>query len=79
MVLCVSNIVTWAPAADDEEWTSEPHPELEVTDGWYRLRARIDLPLARAVRRGLIKVGSKLAVSGAKVIIFINTAYLEGT
>ena len=57
MVLCVSNIVTWAPAADDEEWTSDPHPELEVTDGWYRLRARIDLPLARAVRRGLIKGG----------------------
>ena len=79
MVLCVSNIVTWAPAADDEEWTSDPHPELEVTDGWYRLRARIDLPLARAVRRGLIKVGSKLAVSGAKVTISIHTADVEVT
>ncbi|TBU29846.1 hypothetical protein BD311DRAFT_660398 [Dichomitus squalens] len=68
MVLCVSSIITWAPAVVDSEGRPvEPHPELEVTDGWYRLRARVDRPLARAVRRGLIKVGTKLAVSGAKL------------
>ena len=58
----------WAPAVVDGEGRPvDPHPELEVTDGWYRLRARVDRPLARAVRRGLIGVGTKLAVSGAKV------------
>ncbi len=68
MVLCVSSIVMWAPAVVDGEGRPvDPHPELEVTDGWYRLRARVDRPLARAVRRGLIGVGTKLAVSGAKV------------
>ncbi|KAI1793117.1 hypothetical protein LXA43DRAFT_1060141 [Ganoderma leucocontextum] len=68
MVLCVSSIVMWAPAVVDGEGRPvDPHPELEVTDGWYRLRARVDRPLARAVRRGLISVGTKLAVSGAKL------------
>lgn len=70
MVLCISSIVTWAPAiVDGEGRPVDPHPELEVTDGWYRLRARVDRPLARAVRQGLIGVGTKLAVSGAKVRI----------
>ena len=64
MVLCVSNILGWSPA---RAGSGGQHPELEVTDGWYRMRAKIDLPLARAVRRGLIRVGSKLSVSGAKV------------
>ncbi|TFY81492.1 hypothetical protein EWM64_g2524 [Hericium alpestre] len=48
MVLCVSNII-WPELGDgDEGLTVVPHPELEVTDGWYRLRAQIDAPLARA-------------------------------
>lgn len=70
MVLCVSKIV-WSPAMVDEDGMPlDPHPELEVTDGWYLLRALVDLPLARAVRRGTIRVGTKLAVSGAKVSIY---------
>ncbi|KAF7436471.1 hypothetical protein PC9H_003304 [Pleurotus ostreatus] len=67
MVLCVSNI-TWSEAAVREDGTSaEPCPELEVTDGWYRLRARVDEPLARAIRAGTIRVGRKLAVAGARL------------
>ncbi|KAI9444587.1 hypothetical protein H4582DRAFT_2070318 [Lactarius indigo] len=44
-----------------------PHPTLELTDGWYRLRARVDEILARAVRRGVIRVGRKIAISGASI------------
>jgi breast cancer 2 susceptibility protein len=69
MVLCVSNIF-WSPASvTDGGLSIEPYPELEVTDGWYRLRARIDLAMARAVRRGVIRVGRKIGVAGAKVCI----------
>lgn len=67
MVLCVSNI-TWSEAEVQEDGTTaEPCPQLEVTDGWYRLRARVDEPLARAIRAGTIRVGRKLAVAGARV------------
>lgn len=47
-----------------------PYPELEVTDGWYRLRAKIDLPMARAVQKGFIRVGRKIGVAGARVSFF---------
>ncbi|OSD03321.1 hypothetical protein PYCCODRAFT_1444654 [Trametes coccinea BRFM310] len=68
MVLCVSNIIIRGSSMMSKEGIPlEPHAELEVTDGWYRLRANIDMPLARAVRRGTICIGTKLAVSGAKL------------
>lgn len=67
MVLCVSDI-TWSPAGlTDNGMPIESHPELEVTDGWYRIRAQVDEPLARAVRKGVIRIGRKIAVAGARV------------
>ncbi|KAH7930929.1 hypothetical protein BV22DRAFT_1077497 [Leucogyrophana mollusca] len=67
MVLCISNI-TWSEAGvDDDGFPTVPFPELEVTDGWYRLRAKIDAPLARAVRNGTIRVGRKIGVAGSKL------------
>ncbi|KAJ6565995.1 hypothetical protein B0H10DRAFT_2112096 [Mycena sp. CBHHK59/15] len=67
MVLCISNI-TWSDAGvTDDGMPIEPHPELEVTDGWYRLRAQVDAPLARAVRRGLVRVGRKIGVVGVRL------------
>lgn len=67
MVLCISNI-TWSDGGvDDDGNLIKPHPELEVTDGWYRLRAQVDECLARAARKGALKVGRKIAVAGAKV------------
>lgn len=59
MVLCVMAI----PTALEEDET----PFVELTDGWYRIRATIDKALHRAVQRGRVKVGSKLAISGARV------------
>ncbi|KAL5533656.1 hypothetical protein ACEPAG_116 [Sanghuangporus baumii] len=41
--------------------------EIEVSDGWYRLRALLDASLSRAVARGVIKPGRKLAIAGAKL------------
>ncbi|KAJ7193302.1 hypothetical protein GGX14DRAFT_505977 [Mycena pura] len=67
MVLCVSNI-TWSEAGTTDDGLPIPrHPELEVTDGWYRLRAQVDAPLARAVRRGVIRIGRKIGVVGARL------------
>lgn len=67
MVLCVSNIFWSEPGVTDDGIPIEPHPELEVTDGWYRLRAQVDESLARAARSGVLRVGRKVGVAGAKV------------
>jgi breast cancer 2 susceptibility protein len=69
MVLCVSDI-TWSQVGvqvGEDGLPVVPHPTLELTDGWYRLRARVDEILARAVSRGVIRVGRKIAISGASV------------
>ncbi|KZP25285.1 hypothetical protein FIBSPDRAFT_820691 [Athelia psychrophila] len=67
MILCISNITWSAAGLTDDGLPIEPFPELEVTDGWYRLRARPDESLARAARRGVLKVGRKIAVAGARL------------
>jgi len=67
MVLCVSNITWSAGGMTDDGMPMEPHPVLEVTDGWYRLRAQVDANLARAVRKGVLRVGRKISVAGVRV------------
>lgn len=67
MILCVSNI-SWTSGGTDEDGISlESIPELELTDGWYRMRAEIDQPIIRAIRKGRITIGKKIAVTGARV------------
>jgi breast cancer 2 susceptibility protein len=67
MILCVSGI-TWSEGGiGDDGLPLVPHPTLELTDGWYRLRTQVDEVLARAARRGVIRVGRKISVSGASV------------
>lgn len=58
MTLCVSAVI--------HPTNPEHLPQLEVSDGWYRIRATIDEPLARAVRKGTIRVGRKIAIAGAQ-------------
>ncbi|KAF8910112.1 hypothetical protein CPB84DRAFT_1723940 [Gymnopilus junonius] len=67
MVLCVSNIFWSERGVTEDGLPIEPHPELEVTDGWYRLRAQVDLPMARAVRKGVLRVGRKIGFAGARL------------
>jgi breast cancer 2 susceptibility protein len=79
MVLCVSN-VTWIKAGTtDDGLPTIPHPKLEVTDGWYRLRAQVDAPLARAIRKGVVQVGRKIAIAGAKVRISSYLCWRQAT
>lgn len=66
MVLCVSKVI-WTKGQQNSDGSVEGVPELEITDGWYRLRAEVDAPLARAIRKGAIKAGRKIGVVDAKV------------
>jgi hypothetical protein len=56
MVLCVAAVCI-----------QETRPYLELTDGWYRIYAEVDDCLARAIEKGKIVAGRKLAIIGAKV------------
>ncbi|KAK0563990.1 hypothetical protein OC861_004526 [Tilletia horrida] len=40
---------------------------LELSDGWYRVRASVDKTLGRAIARGRLKQGHKLAIRGARL------------
>lgn len=62
MVLCVFEIEDLSPKVPEGTL-----PNLVLTDGWYKIRARIDLTLATAVKNRKIRVGTKLEIIGAKV------------
>eukprot|EP00798_Chlamydomonas_sp_ICE-L_P015913 gene15913-22047_t len=63
MVLMVSAVQALAPSPDmsGSSW------KLELSDGWYRLPARLDHPLSDLAGKGKIKVGCKLRVVGAQL------------
>lgn len=67
MVLCVTRILRTPPQEDESGDLHDMKLGLELSDGWYRINAELDECLARAVRRGKITVGRKIAICGAKV------------
>ena len=62
MVLCVHQILRYDDA-DDESASVV----LQLTDGWYKIRAEVDAPMRRALERGRLRVGQKLGIMYAKV------------
>jgi breast cancer 2 susceptibility protein len=78
MILCISDISWSGSGIGDDGLPLVPHPTLELTDGWYRLRAQVDEVLARAARRGVIRVGRKISVSGASVRFWFSFLTPQG-
>lgn len=62
MVLCVHQILRFDDAGEESASLV-----LQLTDGWYKIRAELDAPLRRAVERRKIHIGHKLAIACAKV------------
>ncbi|GAA5960527.1 hypothetical protein JCM3765_003665 [Sporobolomyces pararoseus] len=69
MILCVSQLLWDDPedSIDDNDGATQVIVGLELTDGWYRIRANIDKTLKSACERGKLIVGSKLAITGARL------------
>ncbi|XP_050525126.1 breast cancer type 2 susceptibility protein-like isoform X2 [Daktulosphaira vitifoliae] len=59
MVLCVSKITYIS--------TSETF-NIELTDGWYKVYGMLDFEMNRLIRKGVIKVGTKLFITNAELI-----------
>ncbi|XP_023596105.1 breast cancer type 2 susceptibility protein [Trichechus manatus latirostris] len=74
LVLCVSAIV--ASSLDVHEPSSSKTSSvdirnaavLELTDGWYAVRAQLDAPLSALLKMGRLTVGQKIITHGAELV-----------
>ncbi|XP_065058550.1 breast cancer type 2 susceptibility protein-like [Rhopilema esculentum] len=80
LVLCVSRICSsLSPdpkeegeskeaATRDKNVTENVKRKVELTDGWYPIKAVLDKPLSYLVQAGKIEIGTKLCIYGANLV-----------
>ncbi|XP_045149945.1 breast cancer type 2 susceptibility protein [Echinops telfairi] len=74
LVLCVSEVVSPSPLpaepASGETRLADARGRavLELTDGWYALRAQLDPPLSALLKTGRLAVGHKIITHGAELV-----------
>ncbi|XP_078313814.1 uncharacterized protein LOC111129947 isoform X3 [Crassostrea virginica] len=72
LVLCVSSIHRSSSANPTVPSSKQADPEAEVrvelTDGWYCIPAKLDLPFLSLINRRRLQTGSKLCTSGAELV-----------
>uniref|UniRef100_A0A8C0EGL5 BRCA2 DNA repair associated n=1 Tax=Bubo bubo TaxID=30461 RepID=A0A8C0EGL5_BUBBB len=73
LVLCVSKIISLntvvSPSSSNKNVESKKAAAIiEVTDGWYGIRALLDPPLKAFLHRGRLSVGQKIIVHGAELV-----------
>lgn len=74
LVLCISEII---PSSTDISETSSSKTSgvgakkggiVELTDGWYAVKAQLDPPLSALVKNGRLTVGQKIIIHGAELV-----------
>jgi len=68
MVLCVARILPEREGGPKLDADAEVLREVELTDGWWAVTGICDPWLSKLVRRGKIKAGQKLRVSGCTAV-----------
>ncbi|XP_021233863.1 breast cancer type 2 susceptibility protein [Numida meleagris] len=73
LVLCISKIISLNTAGSPSNSNNNTESEkaaaiIEVTDGWYGIRALLDPPLKAFLHRRRLTVGQKIIVHGAELI-----------
>ncbi|XP_077029920.1 breast cancer type 2 susceptibility protein [Agelaius phoeniceus] len=73
LVLCISKIISLntvvSPSSSNKNMESKKAAALiEVTDGWYGIRALLDPPLKAFLERRRLTVGQKIIVHGAELV-----------
>ncbi|XP_077648425.1 breast cancer type 2 susceptibility protein isoform X4 [Urocitellus parryii] len=74
LVLCVSDIIS--SITDISETSSSKTsgvdakkvPIIELTDGWYAVKALLDPPLLALLKNGRLAVGQKIVIHGAELV-----------
>ncbi|XP_054276692.1 breast cancer type 2 susceptibility protein homolog [Macrosteles quadrilineatus] len=64
MVLFVADILDVEVEKEQEKLARK---ELELSDGWYSVRATIDYEMERLIRSGKVGIGTKLVICGAEL------------
>ncbi|NXO66646.1 BRCA2 protein, partial [Phainopepla nitens] len=73
LVLCISKIISLntvvSPSSSSKNTESKKAAAvIEVTDGWYAIRALLDPPLKAFLARRKLTVGQKIVVHGAELV-----------
>ncbi|XP_074940879.1 breast cancer type 2 susceptibility protein isoform X1 [Phalacrocorax aristotelis] len=73
LVLCISKIISLnavvSPSSSNKNVESKKAAAIiEVTDGWYGIRALLDPPLKAFLHEGRLTVGQKIIVHGAELV-----------
>lgn len=73
LVLCVSAALspsTSVSEASGSKTSADPRSldSIELTDGWYAVKAQLDPPLVALVRSGRLAVGQKIITYGAELV-----------
>ncbi|XP_068786205.1 breast cancer type 2 susceptibility protein isoform X2 [Struthio camelus] len=73
LVLCISKIISLntiaSPSSNNNSVESKKEATIiEVTDGWYGIRALVDPPLKAFLHRKRLTVGQKIIVHGAELV-----------
>ncbi|CAH7276384.1 Brca2 [Phodopus roborovskii] len=74
LVLCVSDIIASSTSGPETSGskTSGADPKsidtVELTDGWYAVKAQLDPPLVALVKSGRLTVGQKIITYGAELV-----------
>lgn len=74
LVLCVSDVMSLSTTGSETSGgkTSGADPKsidtIELTDGWYAVKAQLDPPLVALVKSRRLTVGQKIITQGAELV-----------
>ncbi|EIE22396.1 hypothetical protein COCSUDRAFT_56086 [Coccomyxa subellipsoidea C-169] len=78
MVLCMAAILQRHPGEEGRQDSSEQR-QVEVTDGWYSVRATLDAGLSRMLTEQKLRIGTKMRVSGSELTAGSPSEVLEAS
>lgn len=74
LVLCVSDIISLSTNVSETSGSKASSEDsnkvdtIELTDGWYAVKAQLDPPLLALVKSGRLTVGQKIITQGAELV-----------
>ncbi|XP_029415525.1 breast cancer type 2 susceptibility protein isoform X2 [Nannospalax galili] len=69
LVLCVSDIISSSTSISETSGVDTKKVDvIELTDGWYAVKAQLDPPLLALLKSGRLTVGQKIIVHGAELM-----------